>query len=264
MTRLVALAAVFALAAAAPAQFVRPPTPPPVRPPTPFFPRPNPVVPLPQTGVQRPYTSQPQTPRVIPPNPGLLAAIGGVYAARTPVYAPSDVIVVPSRPAVDWPAMQAVVGSAGIPWVTPQPPAPLPPVLAPAPPANDWAWVPWAILGTSGLTAAGVVVAGRLRRGRVRITAVPPGEAPEWVRRAWVGVELPTLNREPKPLPAWQVSTRRSAGSPSGFAVSGAAAVKAVAAVNPDAGEWWRANAAEVLRPGYQLVFPAEVCERLV
>jgi hypothetical protein len=29
--------------------------------------------------------------------------------------------------------------------------------------------------------------------GIVRITSVPPGEAPPWVREKWVGLELPTI-----------------------------------------------------------------------
>src|SRR5262245_29015032 len=34
--------------------------------------------------------------------------------------------------------------------------------------------------------------------GRVRVTAVPPGEAPEDVRRAWVGLELPLARSGPQ------------------------------------------------------------------
>jgi hypothetical protein len=33
----------------------------------------------------------------------------------------------------------------------------------------------------------------------IRITDVPPGEAPEWVRRAWVGVVLPLAPGEDGP-----------------------------------------------------------------
>lgn len=28
---------------------------------------------------------------------------------------------------------------------------------------------------------------------KIRIIKVPSGEAPEWVREAWVGLEIPTL-----------------------------------------------------------------------
>ena len=54
-------------------------------------------------------------------------------------------------------------------------------------------------------TAAGVTVLySRLNRTNsggskqiLRITAVPPGEAPEWVRQAWVGVRMPLATRGP-------------------------------------------------------------------
>ena len=34
----------------------------------------------------------------------------------------------------------------------------------------------------------------------IRITDVPPGEAPEWVRQAWVGLVVPVLTEEVKKL----------------------------------------------------------------
>ena len=33
-------------------------------------------------------------------------------------------------------------------------------------------------------------------KGRIRIVAVPAGEAPQWVRETWVGIELPLALRQ--------------------------------------------------------------------
>jgi hypothetical protein len=48
-----------------------------------------------------------------------------------------------------------------------------------------------------------------------------------------------------------------------GYAISGRAAVKALAAHSPEAADWWRKNAAHVVAPQYRLWFPVAVCERL-
>jgi hypothetical protein len=48
-----------------------------------------------------------------------------------------------------------------------------------------------------------------------------------------------------------------------GYAVHGATAVQLLAAKAPEAAAWWRRHAPHVLTGGYELVFPAEICERL-
>ncbi|HJZ57596.1 MAG TPA: hypothetical protein VKE74_21685 [Gemmataceae bacterium] len=98
----------------------------------------------------------------------------------------------------------------------------------------------------------------------IRIIGVPPGEAPDEVRAAWVGVELPLApgEREPVNLPGLGVVS----GEPTpavGYVVDGPTAVDRLAAHNPGAAQWWRANAPQVLEPGATLVFAAEVCERV-
>jgi hypothetical protein len=100
---------------------------------------------------------------------------------------------------------------------------------------------------------------------RARIVAVPPGEAPERVRRAWVGLELPLAPGEtgPRDQLAYGVLSNGSVGSRKGYAVDGCKAVALLEAKDPDAAAWWRRNAPHVLTRGYQLVFPAEVCEQV-
>jgi hypothetical protein len=96
----------------------------------------------------------------------------------------------------------------------------------------------------------------------VRIVALPPGEAPEEVRRAWIGLELPVTS-----VPGGSrqgvvgVLSHRPAGHCDGYAVEGADAVRILAGKAPEAAAWWCRHAHHVLTGGYQLVFPAEVCE---
>lgn len=278
MARPVSLGWLLTLLVAAPvaAQFGRPPAPPP-RPPTPppVISRP-PVVPQqPPIGANRP---RPTTgPGLMPhPYPALLeytasldrlAVIGGVYAA-SPVSQsiPANAVFVSSRPAVDRPALQAVVGGSATPaddtplvWRVPDQRD------AEPQPADDADWVPVALGGftvMAGLMTACAVAVYR-RGGRVRVFDVPPGEAPAWVRRAWVGVELPTVRRLPRAVPSFQVLSGSHVEPGLGYEVPGPAAVAAVLAVNPDAAEWWRANVPGVLDPGYLFIFPADVCERI-
>jgi hypothetical protein len=109
----------------------------------------------------------------------------------------------------------------------------------------------------------------------VRIIAIPPGEAPLWVREKWVGLELP--------LTRW-VSSRTFVGFGAlsgprtclaqlwahvqgrsvrinGFPVDASRAVDILNRSSPEAAGWWRENAAELILPKRYLIFHAEVCE---
>jgi hypothetical protein len=113
--------------------------------------------------------------------------------------------------------------------------------------------------------------------GKVRIIACPPGEAPQDVREAWIGLELP--------LPAGPFGQRRVwltsgvvTGSKTGlqrllnfvrgrvqvhkgYSVDGLEAVNVLALKDPVAADWWRENCAHVLDGKRRLVFPADVCQ---
>jgi hypothetical protein len=114
-----------------------------------------------------------------------------------------------------------------------------------------------------------------VKRTFIRIIATPPGEAPEDVRRAWIGVRIP--------LPLFHRRARewRSAGVLTGpkslaarlaallggrferrrgYAVSALEAVAALEAANPTAARWWHDNAPHAIAPGKAFVFAAEVC----
>jgi hypothetical protein len=108
----------------------------------------------------------------------------------------------------------------------------------------------------------------------VRIIAVPPGEAPLWVREKWVGLTLPTYFSSPKTSltigvvsgprtrlgQLWAILRGRAART-SGYAVDGNRAVEILASSSPEAAAWWREHAAELVAPKRRLVFPAEACQ---
>lgn len=242
------------------AQFARPPViapPPVVRPvvvPTPLHPQTQTLTPTRTSGMQPVRSSY---------KPALMAVLGGTLAVKTVPPAGSK----NHLPAVaNGEAFAAVAGAALRPPVTARAPVLAPPP-APQPEANDGPdWTGWVTLGGLGAVAAvglGLAVALRPRGGRVRVVSVPPGEAPDWVRQAWVGVELPTRHKEPKAFTGFGVRTGRLDSADMGYEVDGAAAVRAVAAVDPAAAEWWRVNAPGVTANGYTLVFPADVCEQV-
>jgi hypothetical protein len=92
---------------------------------------------------------------------------------------------------------------------------------------------------------------------RVWITAAPPGDEPEDVREAWVGLVLPlapgvTGSRplsDTGEVPAWV------------YVVDGPGALALLAKENPEAAAWWRQHDPGRGQPGGRFVFPAEACE---
>ena len=113
----------------------------------------------------------------------------------------------------------------------------------------------------------------------VRIVAVPPGEAPEEVRRAWVGMDLPLAAGEtgPRELPTGGVLTgprtlfgqllklltgrRRYAY---GYVIDAPQALTLLVEHAPEAARWWRRrHTPHCWEPGRRFLFPAEVCDEL-
>jgi hypothetical protein len=112
---------------------------------------------------------------------------------------------------------------------------------------------------------------------KIRIVDVPPGEAPEWVRKQWVGLVLPLADGEEgaRSLRTWSVLTgwqtlpgrlwRLCTGKCTrthGFVVDARRAWEILADHAPDAAAWWHTHTASG-QPARKLVFPAEVCQEL-
>jgi hypothetical protein len=107
----------------------------------------------------------------------------------------------------------------------------------------------------------------------IRIVAVPPGQAPLWVRESWVGLELPAFRNRPykrhtvgvleRPRPAqflWDVVCGR-VQTTTGYMVETLQAVEILDLATATAASWWRQNTPHLLRPKRYLLFPVEVCE---
>jgi hypothetical protein len=139
----------------------------------------------------------------------------------------------------------------------------------PSDPPRGFDWVIPVLLLTGAIIAILVMVGRALMAstwaGFVRIVAVPPGEAPEQVRRAWIGLELPVTRHTPDAGSSRVegVLSSQAAYCADGYAVYGGEAVRILAIKDPMAAAWWHSNAPHVVRGGYELVFPANVCERV-
>jgi hypothetical protein len=109
----------------------------------------------------------------------------------------------------------------------------------------------------------------------IRITAVPPGEAPPEVRRAWVGLLLPLAPGEvgPRTMQTSGVLTGPRnllvsllhvllgwTKQQSGYVVDAAQAVWLLGAEAPEAAAWWHENASHMLQQGRRFMFPSWCC----
>jgi hypothetical protein len=110
----------------------------------------------------------------------------------------------------------------------------------------------------------------------IRITRTPPGEAPEHIRQAWVGLVLPVHERFAGQQRRLGVGVLTGPGTwlgvllavltsrakcETGYVVEAKVALDLLAAHAPEAAAWWRTNAPRFLEPGRCFLFAAEVCE---
>jgi hypothetical protein len=109
---------------------------------------------------------------------------------------------------------------------------------------------------------------------KVRIVRPPIGEAPEWVRRAWVGLELPlavpqavTLETSgvltgPRSWPGyWWARLTGRLQVVSGYVVASDRAIDLLGRSRPEAAAWWRTHAPDFCQPGAEFIFDAPACE---
>jgi len=117
-----------------------------------------------------------------------------------------------------------------------------------------------------------------LPRRRIRIIAIPPGEAPPWVREQWVGLELPLAQRSPSArsrrvygvltgprtlLGHWLGILRGKSGRETGYAVRSAQAIAVLERKSPEAAAWWRANVPRMASPLRCFLFSESACQLL-
>ena len=106
---------------------------------------------------------------------------------------------------------------------------------------------------------------------KIRIKSTPPGEAPEHIRQAWIGLEIPAFRCRGRvfgvlsgPKTRLGVFLARLLGRAKrkvGYAVDAEAAVNLLASRSPEVADWWRQNAPRFIEPGRYFMFAAESCE---
>ncbi len=112
---------------------------------------------------------------------------------------------------------------------------------------------------------------------KIRIISVPPGEAPEHIRQAWIGCSLPLLEGssiEPSKCPSvgvlsgpksfvglWIASIFGRCEEWQGYKVDAATAIKILALTHPEAAKWWREETPHLVTREHALVFPADNCQ---
>lgn len=110
----------------------------------------------------------------------------------------------------------------------------------------------------------------------VTIVRMPAGEAPEAIRKAWIGLSLPLAQGTPRaqsfrgvgvltgPHTLWRQLLARLRGQVlkvRGYRIRAVEAVTILEKVDPKAAEWWRSNTPHLLTPDAYFLFDAEACE---
>lgn len=110
---------------------------------------------------------------------------------------------------------------------------------------------------------------------RIKIVRRPIGEAPEWVRDAWIGLSLPlaverqrtwwglgVLSGPSNPLlQLWALALGKGVKL-TGFNVNAKEAVDLLEEVDPRAAGWWREHTPKLVSGQRCFVFDADACER--
>ena len=118
----------------------------------------------------------------------------------------------------------------------------------------------------------------RIARRYVRVVAIPPGEAPLWVREKWVGLALPLAGRDRGARVSytsgvlsgprnrllalvWRLLGRLPRKS--GYAVDVQEALGILARTAPEAAQWWRENVPRLQHAGRKFMFQPAACQML-
>lgn len=113
----------------------------------------------------------------------------------------------------------------------------------------------------------------------IRITHVPPGEAPEHVREAWVGLTLPLAQVDvPQPHTCATVGVKTNTAGLlhrirtafripvkeevwEGYIVEVIPAIAILHGSNPGAAAWWKRHTPYLFKNGEHFMFPVVCCE---
>ncbi|OYU39498.1 MAG: hypothetical protein CFE33_08955 [Pseudorhodobacter sp. PARRP1] len=109
---------------------------------------------------------------------------------------------------------------------------------------------------------------------QIKIIATPSGEAPLWVRQAWIGLELPLQRPGLHDVQGLGVFAARSAlrrlgyrlgllrpVAMKGYIVNSSIAISLLLEHNESAAIWWKTHLPQYLDIGQNFVFDAPACE---
>lgn len=112
----------------------------------------------------------------------------------------------------------------------------------------------------------------------IEIHSVPQGKNPLWVREAWVGLQLPSLDDAPIKVPVAEIDNRlprsgfgaffrglkdgatQTVDERFGYSVDARTAVGIVSLTNEDAAKWWLENVPQIMRVNMPLLFETACC----
>jgi len=114
---------------------------------------------------------------------------------------------------------------------------------------------------------------------RIRIVSLPDGEAPEDIRRAWIGLTLPLMAGDNAPrviksvggvltMPKtkmgewWRIITGRTVRK-TGYCVPATRSIQILEDTNPEAAAWWKKNVPLVNDKQEAFLFNVEACEEV-
>jgi hypothetical protein len=111
---------------------------------------------------------------------------------------------------------------------------------------------------------------------QIRIKSTPPGEAPEHIRQAWIGLVLPVprvwagprkfrtagvLSGPKNPFGVFLALLQGRLKREAGYVVASDKAVEILGRQAPEAAAWWRQNAPGSIARGKYFVFAEDACE---
>jgi hypothetical protein len=113
---------------------------------------------------------------------------------------------------------------------------------------------------------------------QIRIKSTPPGEAPEHIRQAWIGLVIPVPSRFAgrrkhigigvqsglmRRLVALFGALLGIGQRHVGYVVESRVAIELLAARSPEAAAWWRENVPRFTESGRYFMFAADSCEEV-
>lgn len=118
-----------------------------------------------------------------------------------------------------------------------------------------------------------VLICDHCESVRIKIVRRPTGEAPEWVRDAWIGLSLPLAAKQPQTWAVfgvlsaprgwhrefWAILSGKTTKA-TGYLVNARQAVDQLATFHPEAAAWWREHTPQLVSGRRNFLFDVDAC----